>query len=65
MTGPPRRHPSPAAQRRSEAQWRARIGLTALFLLVLLAAALIVWLVRSAGGGLIPPLPRLTSTGRR
>ena len=36
------------------------MGLTVLFLLVLLAAALIVWLVRSAGAG--APLPPLRPT---
>jgi hypothetical protein len=61
MVPPDRRRPSPAAQRRREAQWRARIGLTGLFLLVLLAAALIVWLVR-AGPPPLPPLPHPTPT---
>jgi hypothetical protein len=39
--GPQRRYPSPAAQKRNEDQWRARLGLTFLALLALLVAALI------------------------
>ena len=39
--GPQHHYPSPAAQKRNEDQWRARLGLTFLAFLALLVAALI------------------------
>jgi hypothetical protein len=47
MVPPDRRHPSPAAQRRRDDQWKARLGFTGLAALLLVAAALVLRLVRS------------------
>ena len=48
MEVPDRRAPSPAAQQRRDTQWKARVGLTVVFLLVLFAAVLVARVVREA-----------------
>lgn len=58
MISPDRRYPSPAAQRRRDAQWKVRIGLTLIVLLFVLAGvfALRVVRTRDVNGG-APSLP--------
>jgi hypothetical protein len=55
LATPDRRYPSPAAQRRREAQWKVRIGLTVAVLLLLLAFVLAVRVARGGGFG-VPPI---------
>ena len=58
VISPDRRYPSPAAQRRRDAQWKVRIGLTLIILLFVLAGVLALRVVRTrdTGGG-APPSP--------
>jgi hypothetical protein len=64
VISPDRRYPSPAAQRRRDAQWKVRIGLTLIVLLFVLAGvfALRVVRTRDANGGL-PSLPVVRQLG--
>jgi hypothetical protein len=57
LATPDRRYPSPAAQRRRDAQWKVRIGLTVVVLLLLLAGVLALRLARARGFGLPPSSP--------
>ena len=59
MAVPGRRAPSPAAQQRRDTQWKARVGLTVVFLLVLFAAVLVARFVREARTG-APVVSRTT-----
>ena len=60
MAVPDRRAPSPAAQQRRDTQWKARVGLTVVFLLFLFAAVLAARFVREAGAG-APTVGRVMS----
>jgi hypothetical protein len=64
VISPDRRYPSPAAQRRRDAQWKVRIGLTLIVLLFVLAGvfALRVVRTRDTNGG-IPSLPVVRQLG--
>jgi hypothetical protein len=58
---PDRRYPSPAAQRRRDAQWKVRIGLTLIILLFVLATVFALRVVRSrdgTGGAPLAPILR-------
>jgi hypothetical protein len=64
VISPDRRYPSPAAQRRRDAQWKVRIGLTLIVLLFVLAGvfALRVVRTRDVNGG-TPSLPLIRQLG--
>jgi hypothetical protein len=64
VISPDRRYPSPAAQRRRDAQWKVRIGLTLIVLLFVLAGVLSLRVVRGrdAAGG-TPTLPIVRQLG--
>jgi hypothetical protein len=59
MVRPDRRVPSPAAQRRRDERWRARVGLTVAILLLVLAVVLAVRLSGARRPAETPP--RLSS----
>ena len=63
MAVPDRRAPSPAAQQRRDTQWKARVGLTVVFLLLLFAAVLVARFVRDARAG-APPMMGLATMGQ-
>ncbi len=48
---PTRRHPSPAAQRRSDEHWKARVGLVALAVPFLGTGGILLGLLRARVGG--------------